>query len=117
MKNVDLTVKDLRVFLTRRECNKTLKTNKFPSTCKVFSPTHLRRLLLSGPTDGFTNLLIRLQVRRRSIKLYLESGYQDFVWKTRLTCSRAKIDFDEGFLFQCDHTMYTASTNTDGRSN
>ena len=82
MKNVDLTVKDLRVFLTRRECNKTLKTNKFPSTCKVFSPTHLRRLLLSGPTDGFTNLLIRLQVRRRSIKLYLESGYQDFVWQT-----------------------------------
>ena len=48
-----------------------LKTNKFLSTSKVISPTHLSKLWSSGPTDGFTNLLLGLRVRKRPIKMNL----------------------------------------------
>ena len=45
----------------------------------------------------FMQWLVRLGVRRRPIKMYLESEYQVFICHIRLTCSRPKIYFDGGF--------------------
>ena len=74
-------------------CNTTHSDAKFIKILKinfyrqVYSPAHQTRLWFSGPTGGFTNLLIRLRVRRRRLTMYFESEYQDFIFYMRLTCS------------------------------
>ena len=52
---------------------KIVHVDQFLSTSKVHSPTHLTRLwFFGGPTDSFTNLLIRLRVRRRPVNNVFE---------------------------------------------
>ena len=73
------------------------KLIQFLSTSQVFSQTYLTTLWFSGPTDVFTNLLIRLRQKRRQLTMYFKSECQDFIYYIRLTCSRQKYILTGGF--------------------
>ena len=60
---------------THKNAKFTKVADQFLSSSKVHSPTHLTRLWFSAPTDCFTNLLIRLRVRRQLIKKWIPSLY------------------------------------------